>query len=568
MRKFLLVFAVLLLSLNVFAVDAYFINLNSPFYDIIDDLYALEGLAEPSGTRPYSSAQARLVLSRIDKSSLSGYSLILYDMAADYVEDTVRWSFSDSFGMGAYLTVNPEMYAHTNTSDFRGENDWAYSYDDRARFLHLGLEFRVGSFFYTYADLMYTMGRYSADGALIKTRDDFENGIGAILPVGDTDFTLVEESRQYYDPFSSNIPLKSSEFEFEWPKRAFISFGGNQWSLLFGRDRVNWGNSRVSNFIIDEHVGYHDMFRLTFFTDKFSYEWANLFFDTRGNGNETKENGIRMLMAHRLEFRALSWLDFAISENVMYQAPTLSLHYLNPGFIFHNLNNRSMFNAIAALEMNITPMRGFDLYAQFVLDQAVAPNEDSSQGNAWGVLAGLEFTLSPHNTGVLSFNLEFDYTSPLLYRRDSVDFLMYQRSFTYDANYPLKLYYIGYKYGGDAMLLHLGIDYDYHDLFSLRLSVDGMLKGEMNMAKSHNNDGNNDGKPNYDGITPSGDEIQEILIVTLSGEYIIPKLPSWMGLSFSSSISYVGSLYYHKLTGNVRDIKGDFQFSFGIKFSI
>ena len=273
-------------------------------------------------------------------------------------------------------------------------------------------------------------------------------------------------------------------------------------------------------------------------------------------------------MAHRLEFRPLSWLDFAISENVMYQAPTLSLHYLNPGFIFHNLNNRSMFNAIAALEMNVAPIRGLTLYAQFVLDQAVAPNEDSSQGNAWGVLAGLEFLLSPHNTGVLSFNLEFDYTTPLLYRRDGVDFLMYQRSFTYDANYPLKLYYIGYKYGGDVMLLHLGIDYDYHDLFSLGVSVDGMLKGEMNMAKSHNNEGNNEGKPNYDGITPSGDEIQEILIVTLSGEYIIPELPLWMNLSFSSSISYVGSLYYHKQTGDVRDIKDDVQFSFGIKFSI
>ena len=566
MRRFILIFIILFLPLFIFAVDAYFIPLTSPFYDIIDDLYVLEGVAKPSGARPYSNAEARLVLNRIDRNTLSGYSLTLYDKASEYVEDTVRWQFSDSFGLGSYLTVNPEMYFHTNTSGFRGENDWAYGYDDRARFLYLGLEFSVGSFFYTYADLMYTMGRYSADGIVTSTNVDFPNGIGAIL--GGTAFTVVDESKQYYDSFSLNIPLKSSEFEFEWPKRAFISFGGKQWSLLFGRDRINWGNSSVDNFIIDDHVGYHDMLRLMFFTDKFSYEWTNLFFDTRGNGNETEENGIRMLMAHRLEFRPLSWLDFAISENVMYQAPTLSLHYLNPGFIFHNLNNRSMFNAIAALEMNVAPIRGLTLYAQFVLDQAVAPNEDSSQGNAWGVLAGLEFLLSPHNTGVLSFNLEFDYTTPLLYRRDGVDFLMYQRSFTYDANYPLKLYYIGYKYGGDVMLLHLGIDYDYHDLFSLGFSVDGMLKGEMNMAKSHNNEGNNDGKPNYGGITPSGDKIQEILIVTLSGEYIIPELPLWMNLSFSSSISYVGSLYYHKQTGDVRDIKGDVQFSLGIKFSI
>jgi hypothetical protein len=47
---------------------------------------------------------------------------------------------------------------------------------------------------------------------------------------------------------------------------------------------------------------------------------------------------------------------------VMYQADTVNLRYLNPAFIFHNLNNRSMFNAIAHAELDIMLYRGLNLY--------------------------------------------------------------------------------------------------------------------------------------------------------------------------------------------------------------
>ncbi len=579
MKKALIILLFALSASSLFAVDAYYIPLGSPFYDIVDDLYVLSGYARPSDARPYSNAQARLVLERIERDSLSPYAQELYDKAESYVDETVRWRFGD-FGIGAELEVNPEIYAHSNTDGFRGENDWAYSYDDREKFLYLGLEFSIGDYFYTFADLMYTMGRYQGEGAEISDNSDYPDGIGAILPVEiikedsdgkliyeDVYFKLIDESSQYYNAFSSNIAYKSKLFEFEWPKRAFVSFGGKSWSLLFGRDRISWGNSRVSNFIIDSHVGYHDMLRLSLFTDRFSYEWTNLFFETRGSGNEDMELGIRMLMAHRLEFRIFPWLDFAISENVMYQARTLSLQYLNPGFIFHNLNNRSMFNAIASAELNITAIKGLDIYFQAVLDQATAPNEDNSQAPAWGILGGAEYSFSPNDTGVLSFTVEFDYTSPVLYRRDGVDFLMYQRVFTIDESYPLKLYYIGYQYGGDVMLLHLDSTYRLYDSFSVSLSFDGMLKGKMDMAEPHGSAGN-DGMPNYSGSTPSGDVIRQIMLLTLSGEYIVPGMPEWMDLSFKSSLSFVGSAEHSRISGENSNAKGDVQFSLALKLGL
>lgn len=590
MKKFIIAMVLVLLTLPIWAVDAYIIPLSSPFYDIIDDLYALEGLGSPSDVRPYSAAEAEMFLTQVDEDSLTGYSKTLYDKAASIVEETVRWQFGDGFGLGARLGINPEVYMHINGEDFYNEEQWAYSYDDRKHFLELGLEFSVGDFFYTYADLMYTMGRYS-EGATFLSSKDFPSGIGALLPLyeyreqtietdgGSTttvlvpvpiEYYIVDTSPQYQNGLSSNIPLKSALFEFEWPKRAFVAFGGDMWTLQFGRERLDWGNSRVSNFIIDSHVGYHDVLRLSVFTDHFSYEWDNIFFQTAGRVDSSYDSGIRILMAHRLEFRPIRYISFAVSENVMYESPSLNLGYMNPGNIYHNLNNRQQFNAIASAELNIMPLRGLDIYAQAVLDQARAPNESASQGSAWGILAGVEYSFSPAECGVFSLNAEFDYTSPLLYRRDGVDFLMFQRSVTMniDASTPLKLYYIGYRYGGDVALLHLGADWRLYDVTRVYLSADFALKGEMDMAYSHNVDDDNEEYPNYPGTTPSGNLITRFMVVTLGGEYEIPGLPDWMSLSLSSSLSLVGSQVHDRASGTTSDGCIDVQASFALSLSL
>ena len=72
-------------------------------------------------------------------------------------------------------------------------------------------------------------------------------------------------------------------------------------------------------------------------------------------------------MGHRLEFRARGGLTLALSEDVMYRNDVFDPRYLNPAFIYHNLNNRSMFNAIAHLELDWSPAPGWKLYGQYAL---------------------------------------------------------------------------------------------------------------------------------------------------------------------------------------------------------
>lgn len=587
MKKLLAILLLAVLSVSVMAspVDSYMIPLQSGFYDDIDALSRMIGIMPPSYARPWSRAEADLALSRIEREEIPESAIPLYEKVKEELEDMQpRWMFSsDTFGFGSHLKVQPEMYVHTNGKEFRSDESWIYSFDDRQPFLYLGLEMSAMDFFYTYCDLMYTMGRHSVDGLeMVDITSPEWVGVGAIVPKDppeewkdvleepkDAVFAgIVTGSEQYFSTVSFNIPPQSSKFEFEWPKRALVSFGGDSWNLMVGRDRINWGGSEIGNFVLDGHVGYHDMARLSIFTDIFRYEWTNIFFETNYGSSETRaDESIRMLMAHRLEFRFLPWLDFVISENVMYSAPSLNLKYLNPGNIYHNLNNAAMFNAIAYAELSAVPVKGLEIYSQAVLDQATAPNESNSQAPAWGLSIGSRYT-HPLSLGYLEAAVEGVYTSPELYRRDGVDFLMFQRVFTFDEGRTMKLYYIGFPYGGDTIMLHTSLTWRIPDTLTLSFIAEGFLKGEMDMLHSHNVDGDNTGNPNYMDPSPSGNDVTRVIMLSLYGCYEFPELWDFLRLSAWSQISFAGCDVYHKDTGVATDARGDFQFVIGFSIKV
>ncbi|MBQ0070962.1 MAG: hypothetical protein KBS81_03770, partial [Spirochaetales bacterium] len=413
-------------------------------YSSLDGLYHLKGMATPSSSRPWTLSEAELILSRIDASSLIGVEKSLYETAvAALAAEAPRWNDGDGFRFGLDLDVYPEGYAHTNGDEFRTETSWAYAYNDRRKFLELGIEMSIEEWFYSYCSLQYTLGRYtlSGGGKSYDSATEYPYGLGATVSDNSPNYTLddvhlIKDCRWYFQPFTINIPSASKYFAFEWPLRAFVSFGGDDWNFFVGRDRIKWGESHVGNMIVDDHVSYHNLMRFRGYTGRFTYEWDSLFLDANPReGESTDVDKVRMYLLHRLGFRPYENLSFTVSENVMYQSRELSLQMLNPGMIYHNLNNRENFNAILYVDFSYAPMCGLNLYGQFALDQATAPNEDSNQDAAWGCLLGAEYTKAIGN-GVLSADIEVDCTSPAFYRRDKVDFLMFQREFSLGCSYP------------------------------------------------------------------------------------------------------------------------------------
>lgn len=560
--------------------------LTSDLYELMDDLYALEGLSRPSTSRPWSQSEAQLILSRIDQNSLNAVEKDIYSRIQDIVSGTLRWDMGD-YALGAYIDVALEAYAHSNTQDFVTDADWVRGFEKRLPLAKLSMDFSIKDYFYTYCDIQYGWGRVSKGDKfygldLLGNGYTSDDGYVGSYQMDDGAHMMVW-SEQYSKAFAHSVLPASAYFDFIWPKRAIFALGGESWSFQYGRDRIAIGNASIGNMLVDDHTDFNDYLSATFYTDGFKYQWINIFLNGITDNGEARTDDTRIYMIHTLEFRPMKSLSFIVSEDVMFKmasdngsAQVLDLSFLNPSFIWHNLNNRSMFNAIAYGEVNWVPAKGMEVYGQFALDQARAPNEDDSQGDAWGMVAGFKYTTTA-GPGVARLYAEFAHTTPLLYRRDEVDFIKCSRYFHFagevDPSDPFTVHrgsnalvfeFIGFPYGGDCQTLELGGVYTIPG--SLKVTAYSRLyqHGQFTMYTPHNLSGNNASVPNYKNGTPSGDVITRAVLLSSNVSYDMQKVFGWMGVTLEAELDWVGKWDYTKSTKTYSNAKSDFQFSISV----
>ena len=120
MKKIVVLLVVLLLGTVGFAYTntAIIYSLDSGIYEDMDNLYATCDLVRPSTNRPWSEAEARMILSRVDKSTLDGYALKLYNRIETELDTGLKWNFGENFGLTVGMDFALEGYAHSNTEDF------------------------------------------------------------------------------------------------------------------------------------------------------------------------------------------------------------------------------------------------------------------------------------------------------------------------------------------------------------------------------------------------------------------------------------------------------------------
>jgi hypothetical protein len=554
----------------VFGQSQKILPLSSEIYDEMDTLYLLRGLGTSSTSRPWTVNEARSILERINYLSLNQREQDLYDYIAAKIVEPIRFSLGDAFSFGVRLDIALEAYAHTNTEDYILKEDWNYGYEKRQPLAKLSLEAGLYSWFYIFTDLEYNRNRYTKRDQR-RNAEDMAQGIEAETAVLNS-YSFPWRSWAYSRPFITNVTTGSGEFDFDWPKRANITVGGLNWSLSLARDRIQWGRGTTGNFIVDGHRDYDEYLRFSIWTDRFKYEWLNVFYPAPETGGE---KSFKFLMAHRLEFRLLPSLIFVVSENILCRPDGFNPRYVNPAFIFHNWYDRDNINSLAHLELDFTPFKGYRFYTQAAFDQIQAPWEDESEPPAWGILAGIEH-IRPVGSGFLTLSVEGAYTTPLLYRRDLVDFII--RDVVYHRK-DLSFDYSGFPYGGDALILQADAKYRFPGTAFLFARLFGMVHGKMNFFISHNSDGLNTGLANLKDKTPSGtaNEREYTFCVSLGGNYTIPQPLSWLEVRAWTEMDYIykknklmlsetgtsENMVYHKKGG-----AADFQFiaGIGVKF--
>ena len=585
MRRFFLLVCLWFCSIWVYAsplVSQEMIPLSSAVYGDMDTLYLFQGIGSPSNSRPWSKTEADLILSRIERDRLPAVVRSMYDSVAAEINPGLQFPFDDAFRFGVDAVVNIETYYHNN-EEFDLESDWIQGFEQRKPLFKLALDFTLLDFLYIYCDIQY--GRN-----LVNHLDELSSfpaiGVGAVIGPRDEALSQSQEdiekdilergwyvthSELFSQRFLTNVFEHAYDFDFQWPKRAVAAVGGPHWNFSIARDKIEWGNGHSGNFVIDDHVDYHEYARFTAFSKRFKFEWLNVFFETNPSPEEAPDTKFKVLMAHRLEYRLLDWITIAVSENVMYQNTVFDFRYVNPAFVYHNFNNRSMLNAIAHVELDFAFTEGLNVYAQYVMDQARAPYEAAVQADAMGFLAGAEYAVAL-GPGILQTSLEHVLTSPALYRRDGIDFLMFRKYFNHSATerigYVVDLDFIGYPYGGDAQVLQWDVSYRIVDLGTIALRVFGMRHGGMDMFEPHNSAGDNVGYVDYVGTTPSGPTVAETLAVSLSGEFGLPGFVQWMEAKLWARVDWVGRHRYEKATGMYSDAESDLQFCAGFSLSL
>ncbi len=433
----------------------------SPLYAAIKTLTLQQGLASPSSAGPWSIQELEIMIATIDSSKLSGYERKLYDWVFSQLQQAIR-SPQAGFSGDVSLDFALETYLHANPNGFQTEADWYWDNEKRSPLAKVTAEGWFGSQVYLTTDFGIKKNRFAQP---------------------EQDAVPVE--RMVFGPFFTTNVVTMGLQDFDTPDRAFLAFGGDGFSFQFGRDLISWGYGATGNLVISDSMKYHEFTRLTLFAEKYKFTSLVMFFDPPGYttkdrnryvpANET-DAMVRMFLAHRFEFNPTSSLHMEFSENVMYEDTYFNIKYLNPLFIFHNLSNRSQFNAIADLTFAWTVMPNLQVYGTVVIDQVVAPGEGSDQPNAMGYQLGVLKQL-PQRNGTWVVQAECVYTEPYLYLRDSVDFVIMSRERDQYYGYVPQYSFLGYQYGGDALILDVRLAWNGLGKLSGGMELFGMAHG-------------------------------------------------------------------------------------------
>ena len=495
MKRFLILCAVLIASVSFAYSNSQAIILDTdPAFRHLEELYISRGIAMPSTASPYSMDEVLLMLEKIRYESLSSeekklYETIVEELGDSRLIDVATENLQASIGIHGDL----EVYARTTPSYSKSFDYFGIpGYKIPKPVLELEARVDLVEHFSTFVNL----------------------GIGLV-------HNFKNEDAIANAPVMSNMillpPADVLDSSANTPTRASLSAGGSGWNIEIGRNKVDWGPGVTGNFLFGPQLPYNDMLRLTGYTPNFKYSFISSFFVHPKNYFKTKEgtdedyfdpsfkqadrvDGISMLMAHRLEFRIVDKLRLSIAEAILYQNEEnyLDLRVFNPVMIYHNYYLKGYANSILLLDFDFNIVRGVDMYAQFVLDDLAIPfveNDPSVPGstspNAIGAMLGMNLAF-PREKGIWTGNFEFVYTSPFLYLRNhalegtsdksyGLSFITGIREYGSEDNSNYNLVYMGYRYGGDAIVLDMRLGYESYARWNAGFELFYMAHGTVDI---------------------------------------------------------------------------------------
>lgn len=438
------------------------ISLDDNLYNLIDDLYMLEGLSPAMGARPWSENMAISFVEKIEPTS---------ENAKILKENILKRLQNDEKEVNFIFKLDPNFAFHTNKL-FDTFKNWINPTLDN-HLLHIGAGLN-------YKDLL------SAEATLSVGFTPANNSNGK---------TQSREEVRYKEQYATNIPFVSEgSIDLTLVNRSYIAIGNSNILFSLGRDKQSWGNGLMGNLMLSATLSYHDYVRLNLSSKNLSFDTLVLFFthpDNYGNNQTDKYSGIRLFLGHRLEFRLFKEkVRLTLNESIMYQSNDGYFDYrlLNPLLIMHGFYISEYANSLASLELEYSPIKSLQLYGSFVIDDLAVGSESKfpdayATPNGWGVMGGIRKNQALSSNSNIRFTLEGVYVSPFTYHRRNGESafsinnhsLDYVGSIQYFENnhIAVKSSYLSFPFGSDVLAIKLQSDYTLYD--KLKASAHGLF---------------------------------------------------------------------------------------------
>lgn len=451
-------------------------------YKDICNLYIVQGMAEPSGTGPWSGSELLRMLNKINPETLSDNELNLFNKVSSTLYAEPEYCIDEDFGLNIVNEFNVELYGHTNTDQFPNVSDFSYGENNTRSFFKFSAEGFVGPF------------------------SGFSSFDVRNFP-GHTPKGLGETN------FSTNI-IAIQNFEFDmignvdstFPDRAYVAAGGDNWTVQVGKDRLSQGVGVTGNLVVSDCMPFHNFARITTFSDSFKYTYLLDFFPHPVNYSDNSRSadlkGIRFYQEHRVESLFLNnRLRFYVTEAIMYQSENgyADLFVMNPINVLHSLFIDKLANSSLAVECSFSPIENWNVYGQIMIDQFAIPGEVNPKNapqsnpqdpNALGFILGTKWSY-PMKSGLYFGSFESVYTNPFLYRRDSYDnvspnfncdyVVALRRNSNLDTSIWYDKYFYGYPTGGDSLVFNLNSGYQVPDSYGFEANLFYMLHGTVDL---------------------------------------------------------------------------------------
>ena len=573
----LLILAAILTSALSASHDMEIIPLSSPVYEYMESLYVLEGKAAPQGAKPWTVADVKQQLDRINPTSVPAQNL--YDILSEYTD---REDEKD-VKVDVDMSLTPSIGLHINNTDFDESGKWR-SKVLNDKLLHLNGSLYVYDYFA--ADMGLSVGLMNSVQAYGEKDVDADgNSISRWYPS--------EHEDRFSERMASNIPfLSSGDIDVDVTDNSYVSVGVPYISLSLGRGQLSLGNGKMGNLILGNTLPYHDYLSISasnntwfdytmlmsFFTHPVNYYHVKYGDDDRTSGKESDINGIQMFIAHRFEMRMFSdKLRLSINEATMYQSEdnTIDFRVFNPLLIMHGFYISANANSLASIELEFAPVKNLQLYASFVIDdlsvfgEPKVPEKNSTL-NMWGVMGGMRVSV-PAKKGYFTLGLEAVYTSPFMYHKEtyngatahSLDFI---GSIRHNMGESYNRQYLSFPFGSDALAALLDVKYTNPMKWSLGMNIFAMMHGTTDIdSTAKRYDGEMTEVPGWiSDKNPFEDDGKNSISYTFdigfnAGCYLTRNL------SLNAAVDFIYVANMDNIAGNSRQ---DIQFTLAVEYNI